>query len=375
MKDPFPAKAARKLLAAYDEFFLGLTRKDRVAVMHDKDPDGICAGVILAKQVQRMRGRKIDLRVNVPGSAYLPTPAIAKRLKRRRINKVIITDISADNEPGFVRKVARFAQVIIIDHHKIYSKFKEKNVILVKPQLLQKKVLPSAYCSSKFAYDLGNRLVNLTDMDWLAATGSIADIAAAPWMRWLSSVHKRHKVAMRKDLFTTRIGQTATVINSALVYDLRNVPFAFKTVFNAKKPAEVLKSPLRRYHEEVQGELDKWVRLLDRKAEHHPEHEMIVYYIEPKLHIKSTLSTVLSLKYKHTTLILLSPVGNMITVSARRHDQKVAMNTLLECSCKGLKGSSAGGHIPAAGGRFKRSDLLRFRSQLLDCIARARKSS
>jgi single-stranded DNA-specific DHH superfamily exonuclease len=363
------------LLSRYDSFFKGLTEKDRIAILHDKDPDGICSGVIISKLVERLRGKRVDLRLNVPGSAYLPTPEIAARLKRRKINVLIISDISADNEPSFVRSVSKFARIMIIDHHKIYNTFREKNVIMIKPQLLQDKVAPSSYCTSKFSYDLGNRLCDLSDLDWLAAVGSIADIAHAPWMDFIRKVHRRYKAPMRKDLFTTKIGQVATVINSALVFSLNNVPLAFKTVYGSKKPSDVLRSRLHIFHDEVQDELDKWVDLLDRKAERHPEHELIVYYIEPKFHIKSTLSTILSLKYPNTTLVLLSPQGGMITVSARRHDQKVPMNSLLECSVRGLKGSSGGGHIPAAGGRFRRSDLLRFRSQLLDCVARQRKSS
>ena len=365
----------KRLLSQYDAFFRNLTRKDRIAILHDKDPDGICAGVIIAKQVQRMRGKKIEMRLHAPGSAYSLTPQLVTRMRRQHINVFIITDISADHEPMLVRKVARFARVILIDHHKLYTKFKEKNILVLKPQLLYKNVKPSTYAASKFAYDLGNRLVDLRDLDWLAATGSIADIATKPWKRWLGGVFRRHKMMMKKDLFKTKMGQVATVINSALVYNKDNVPRVFASVFAAKKPLVVLRSPLRRYHVAIERELRKWVGLLDAKADKHPEYELIVYYIEPKYHIKSTLSTILSLKYPSTTLVLLGPEAGMMTVSARRHDSKVPMNELLECAVKGLRGASAGGHIPAAGGRFRKADLVRFRSQLLDCVARLRKSS
>lgn len=366
---------ARRLLARHDAFFMGLTKKDRIALMHDKDPDGICSGVIVATLVRRLRGKPVDVRLHVPGSAYLPTPGMAGRLKKKRINVLITTDISADHEPAFIRRVAKFARVIILDHHKVYTKFSEKNITVVKPQLLQKRVQPSAYAASKFTFDLGNRLADLSDLDWLAATGLIADVGGASWKRWLGAVFRKHGLAMKKDHFATRLGQMATVINSAIVFDSRNIPLVYKTVLGARKPADVMRSRLRRYHDAVQRELDKWTRLLDKKAEKHPEHELIVYYIEPKLHIKATLSTVLSLKYPHNTLVLLSPAGSMVTVSARRHDQKVAMNTLLERSVQGLRGASGGGHIPAAGARFFKKDLLRFRSQLLDCVARLPKTS
>ncbi|MEK6823024.1 MAG: DHHA1 domain-containing protein, partial [Nanoarchaeota archaeon] len=209
---------------------------------------------------------------------------------------------------------------------------------------------------------------------WIT-NGSIADIATAPWRPWLLRVLRRHHATLKKDFFTTIIGQVAVTINSALVFDSRHVPMAFRIVHGAKGPRDVLRSQLRRYHVAVQREIDKWIGMLDTRADKHPEHQLIVYYVEPKFHIKSTLSTILSLKHPTTTLVLLGPDHDMVTVSARRHDSKFAMNELLECACRGIKGASAGGHIPAAGGRFPKKDLLRFRSQLLDCVAAAQKAS
>jgi hypothetical protein len=46
------------------------------------------------------------------------------------------------------------------------------------------------------------------------------------------------------------------------------------------------------------------------------------------------------------------------------------VNELLECAVRGIPDSNAGGHVPSAGARFPKRELLRFRSQLLDCFER-----
>jgi single-stranded DNA-specific DHH superfamily exonuclease len=359
----------RRLLASYDTFMRGIKPHDRVALLHDKDPDGVSAGVIIARTLVRLRGRGPDLRLNAPRNVYSLTPEHVKTMRRKRISVLIVADISADHEPQLVRKVSRFARVILIDHHKLYTKFKERNILVIKPQLLQSRLEPAGWCTAKFAYDLGSRLVDLSDCDWLAATGSIADIATRQWKPWLAATMRRHKVKPNKDLFKTTFGRTAVTINNALVYSLGKMPQVFRICFNARKPDDVLRSPLRRYHGRIEREINKWVKQMPRKAEQWPERQLVIYTVTPDYNIKSTLSTILALKHPHTTLILLSRDGPLLSISARRNDKKVAMNNLLECAIAGIKGASAGGHIPAAGGRLPAKDVVRFKKQILHCLA------
>jgi hypothetical protein len=207
-----------------------------------------------------------------------------RQLRRRKISVLIITDIAADQDAAMIRQAAKHCRIIIIDHHKVYPAIKHRNVLVIKPQLIQKKAKPSRYCASKLAYDLASRLVDVKDLDWVAATGTIADIATQPWKRWLAGVFRKHHVRSKKDLFKTTLGQVAIVINSAMVYNSRNTPAAFKITYDARKPADVLRSRLKRYHAAIEHEIRKWIRLLDVKAEKHPEHELVLYYLEPKFH-------------------------------------------------------------------------------------------
>ena len=58
----------KELKERFRKFIDGLSKEDVVAVMHHTDSDGVCSGVIMAKLVERKRGKKIDLRVNQEAS-------------------------------------------------------------------------------------------------------------------------------------------------------------------------------------------------------------------------------------------------------------------------------------------------------------------
>jgi single-stranded DNA-specific DHH superfamily exonuclease len=86
----------KKLVNKFKDFINSITKKDRVAVIHHTDPDGVCSGVIISKLVERARKKKIDLRINQKGNIHHITDRTLKKLKSKEINKVIITDLTVD---------------------------------------------------------------------------------------------------------------------------------------------------------------------------------------------------------------------------------------------------------------------------------------
>jgi single-stranded DNA-specific DHH superfamily exonuclease len=321
----------------------------------------------MARVVKMLRGRAIDMRLHARGSAYTPPLEDVALLKKKGITAIIVTDISVDHEPAFINEAAKFARVLIIDHHKHYSDFVQENVVLAKPQLLNSPVDPSKYCASKFCYDLMSEIADVSSMDWLAAVGSIADVATSPWQDWLASVLARHGDEVKEDLFSTKLGRVAVTINSALMHGSRNIAVAFRTVCNASSPQDVLSSGLSRFKHAVDADITKWLGLF-AKAEQLPGKEAVLFTIKPRYPISSTLSTLLSFKYPHKTIIIMRPEKGMLHVSARRADRKIAVNALLEKAVRGIPDASAGGHVPAAGGRLPLKHAALFRKQLVDAL-------
>jgi single-stranded DNA-specific DHH superfamily exonuclease len=368
----------QQVLKKVDNFLRKITKKDRVGIIHDTDPDGVCSAVIMAKCIERLRGKKIDLRIPVDKKQYGITKEMLKKIKKEKITKLITTDFSAEHNIPTLKEIEKQAEILVVDHHKLYADYKSNKTILYKPQYFT-KIEPSAYCTAKLAYDAASRVSSVSDLDWVAATACIADIATAPWKKWLAGVFKKYKVKMKsqkaglfensktkfssKDLFQTQIGQAAATISSTEVYNANLVPQCYEVFYKAKKPKDILTSKLGKYKKIIDKELKKHLILFEKKAERHGETR--VYELTSPYRVHSPLSTILGLKHPHKTIIIINKSTTPVSVSARRHDKKVAVNNLLEKAIKGFKGANAGGHVPAAGAGFDKKYLSKFKKRLI----------
>ena len=345
------------------EFIRGIAKSDRVAVVHHTDPDGVSSGVIAAKTVERVREKKIDLRWNQRSGDIQINDDTIKTLKKHKINKVIITDLGVDQDPSTLKKVAEFADVLILDHHKIYNDVNKGNILMIKSQHVSEEIEPASYCASKLCYDLGSSVCDLDDLDWVSCIGIIGDCAYPQWKPFVDKVLKKYGIRNEKEIFDTKLGEVASLLSESESYAQENVEKCFQVLYDAKGYKDVLSSSLKRFHEKVKKEVDKWKRLVKEKAEYYDG--LIIFMVDSKYHIKSSLSTHLSFKFPHKTVIVMQPTDGMVSVSARRQDREMPMNTLLEQAIVGLEGANAGGHVPAAGGKVRQEDLFLFKKNIL----------
>ena len=145
------------------------------------------------------------------------TEKTIKLLKKNKINKVITTDMTVD-EGGKkpIKKIEKFADILILDHHKIYHDLNSKKTVMLKPQLVTHTKLDSSrYPAAKFVYDLSNKILDIQDLDWVAAVGLIGDASTKSWKPFITKVFKKYKIKYNKDQYKTRLGKVAVVISSA----------------------------------------------------------------------------------------------------------------------------------------------------------------
>ena len=106
------------------EFLKNITKKDKVCVIHHTDPDGVSSGVILAKAIERLRGKKIDLRHNQKGSLHSLTKETIDLLRKKEINKLLVIDIGPEDNMETLALASEIAEILIIDHHQIPNEVK-----------------------------------------------------------------------------------------------------------------------------------------------------------------------------------------------------------------------------------------------------------
>ncbi|MBI4450619.1 DHH family phosphoesterase [Candidatus Woesearchaeota archaeon] len=349
------------------EFIKALKPEDRVAIIHDNDPDGISAAVILSKLISSLRGKPPDLVMHQNGGDKHITPATLKILKDNMINRLITADLSVDGDPASIHVAETFARILAIDHHRTMHDINSSTTILLRPEFFS-EVAPNKYCTAKLAYDLANSIRPFPELDWLAVVGSIADIAYEPWMDWINEVFTKYKQKMRKDPFDSAFGKIADYISLTESYNEKLVPLCYTTLFNAKTPSDVLKSKLKQYHGIMRQEQQRWIRAMPKKAERHGD--IIFYHVQSKHHLKGNISTLLSLKHPHTTFILYDFREGIASVSSRRHDGTVKLNEVLNSATYGLPGAKGGGHVPAAGARLRAQDWPVFKERVLKLLSK-----
>jgi len=352
---------AHQLLQRVDAFLRSVSDDDIVAIVHDTDPDGIFSAVILSRCLKRLRGRGVDIHLPLNKEKYGITEDMIARFKQKGVTKLIAADFSLEQNLDRLKELEKLFPILIVDHHKLYNDYSSDRVILYKPQKFT-DIEPSQYCTAKLAFDAAMRVCDVSDLDWMAASACIADIATAPWKDWLSSVFIKYNLEQNDDLFTTKLGDIASIVSSTELYDVALVPSCFAFFSSAKTIEDVFQSEFIQYKHTIDAELEKHRKRFETHAKHRGE--LYIYELDSPYRVQSALSTILGIDYPHRTIIIINVGLPMISVSARRGDKQVAVNELLEQAVEGFDHANAGGHIPAAGAGFPKHYLEKFKENL-----------
>ncbi len=348
------------LLDRLKRFIGAISPKDRIALLYHPDADGLCSALIVAKAIERIKNRKVDLLLNQGHGNISLTEKTIRLLKKKKINKAIIADLCIDQKPEPVKEIEKFAPLLILDHHKLYNDLNSKKTIFIKSQFIS-DIDGSRYPASKLCFDLFSKIADLDDFAWIASVGIIGDNGLRYWKPFIK------QSAEQKGLSLEDLQGFEGLVNGVNSIDAEKLNLLFKEFYFVRNPKELFKSKFFKYREIIDKEIEKLLKQLKQKAELYPEIELVFFPVKSKYSIKSTLSDRLSssLYPNQTVIVVLDNGKRYFEISARRQDFKVKMNDLLESAVKGLEKANAGGHTPAAGGRILKRDLEKFKERLI----------
>lgn len=333
-----------------------------IAVVYHPDADGFTSAFIVSKAIERLRGKKPELIFCQERSHVEITGKTVRKLKKAKIGCVITVDLCVDQEPKNIKKLEKFAFLLVIDHHKMYRDLNSKKTFFIKAGNVS-KIDGSRYPASKLSYDLFSQIVNLSDVSWASAVGIMGDNALHQWENFVEKSARKAKVNIDTLLKVKRVIDGVEALNG------KGFKVLMKEFENAKTPKDILKAKISKYSKLLQEKLDELIDKAERNAEFYPEIEFMLFEFSEKFNIKSALINELSRRYKNRTIIVIEDLGKeTLGISARRQDFRVKMNELLEKATAGLKGSKGGGHIPAAGGRIKRKDFWKFKGRVISML-------
>jgi len=341
-----------EIFSRAEKFFDNLNSNDKIALIHDSDPDGVCSATIMLLSLEKL-GVKLDVVLASSPEDIKKTGLIVKNC-----SKVIALDLaphlySKDLEDVKSGKVK--IDLLIFDHHMVYD-IESENIFYVNPRLIENSLyMPTSYLVLKY-YE---RCVDTKDMEWMSAIGTVADYGIKDETRDLLS--KFLKEEDYKDVWKSEYGKAAITLNAATA--IVGAEKCLKIMMKLKSFEEFKKVPeFRDASKKFDEELAKGEKETREKMEIYPDIGLMVSFVHVKYrHVASTISSILSRegKNKDMTLILFEEKNGEYKLHGRSQSGKVNIGLMFHNLGVG------GGHVQAGGGSIKVKELPEFKERLM----------
>ena len=339
----------------------------KIALIFDLDADGVCAAKIVFEAVNRMQKEVSDFFPSPSGN--LNDDSLISGIKNADPDLLIIVDDELRKDSAIV-KTFKF-NILVIDHHSIQDLPAEKNIYYFNPKMFgDNSYIPA----SKYCFDLFSKIVNIEDLDWVAAVGLIGDSGAIHHEDFLKKVFKKYSEEAKEDkvyLSDSFFGYLGDVINTGKVVKGNDgALLALKVLRESSFPKDFLEKAyeLRNWCDEVNLYLKEISLDFESRKEVYENLDLYFYTFSPKYKIGSVLSTIVSFKHPEKTVVIFSKKSRIVSVSYRRQDKKIDMNYLARQSVKGLKQAGGGGHVPAAGGHVQSKDINILKRNIISVL-------
>ncbi len=349
------------VLKRFDEFIADISPKDKIAVFHDSDTDGISSGVIVWRALQRISPKTKLMEIVQEHVQGETTPETLEKIRKSGANKVVMSDLSHDHRPKNLQKLGKKCEVLFIDHHPIYHNLESKTFVYIKPPLFSKNE-GAKYPAAKMCYDLFSRAVDLKDSKWVAAVGIIGDFSSEKWKDFIDEASEESGSTWRDLDFLGRL------LKSCESVSFKVVPQVFKCMVGAESPKAVLDSKFKKYMEILDKELKKAVSEFDQKAEHFSQSEVHFYLVKGKANIKSVVASIVSSSRPGQTIFVFQKIGGLLAFSVRRQDGKVEVNKLVEKILPKFPKGKGGGHKYASAGVIREQDFEKFKNEVVELL-------
>jgi len=347
------------------DFIRGITKQDKIALFHDVDGDGIPAAAITINALKRL-GLKVDMVIGKGREELTPSEETIKQLKDGKITVLITLDKPTDKNPKAIIEISKFAKILVVDHHSREAQIDidDKKVLIFKPQFFTNHP-PAPYATAKIVFDYFSKIVDITDLDWIACAGTMSDAGDVYWRDFIKQIQSKYGFE-GDDPWKTDLEKVVGYMSHTECYKKGYYTKALSALAKSKSPKDFLKSDVKKYFDAVNKEVTSYIQNVKKNAEF--KDDLIYYEINPKYNIKTIVSTVLSIRfYPDKTLIVVVNNDNpKLSISFRRHDGKKDMVKLSKESLKGLTDAVPGGHIPAAGGSVWKEKLGDFKRKVIE---------
>lgn len=340
-------------------FFSFLSRVDendkKVGIIsHANCTDGM-ASVIFMIQILKKKFPWIDADINFITYTKGKLDELSIDFYDKGIRKVFVLDLNVDASlfDEFEKFKSKF-DVLFVDHHPL------------NPDLrIDEKVIKTHKddCTSLVLFRFGEDVINYDKWNWLACVTAVSEFSYKDEDN-LKFIQK-HYDFNAENASGSKIFDLVNKINSLITYYSKDSLKAYEVLLKGDF------NEIEKINKEVSEELDRCLKDFEENAEKYFDGYLCFYLFKPRFSFGSTLSTIMSVRHKGSTIIVISEVDedNKFKVSARNNGVlRYSMNDMLKSGILGLEGALAGGHAVASGGSFLRRDLDKFKKNIIDFV-------
>lgn len=339
--------------------------KGETAVVYDTDGDGLGAAVIISKTMKELL-KKYPKTFPRDHGLSLITESLVRKIKK--FDNIIFLDIAADEKMETVLALAKKSRIMVVDHHQVQKNLNKHGILHINPVFWEKKIPSSQYCTSKIAYDMCSDIAD-DGFDWLAGIGMINDKAPKTWKTFLKNVYRKYNITPKDFELVNNI-----ITSPYMFSENSDMNISYEACLESSSPSDVLKAKnphskkLRMYHDVVEKEIMSAMKGWKKNADVFEEKKLIMLEIKTGFSISSVISTKISFEKPHYTIIVARINGSNVSASLRRQDKKVNCGELAKRLTEGIKNSSGGGHVPAAGIKVMKRDWKEVRKRVLEVL-------
>ena len=326
----------------FDEFVKSLGSAEKIIAVSHTDLDGLASAKVIDYAI---KADKVFMK-----DYHELNDDFINEIENEKPTHIVITDLLIRN-PDFIKKLAGFSKVLMIDHHIPETDFNGENVFFLNAQ---------GFCAAYLSHYLFSKIKDLSEIDWIVACASIADVQYRNNAEWMQEVFSKYGFKFDiENLKEGSIWNLTCALSNSLVYYSNDRLEVYRQLGNDFGDI----GNLQKYGDEVQREIDNC--LLRFEKERMEIYEGYFWEFSSKFPVKSIVSTILGFRYPAKT-ILIAEKRDKYYLSGRRQnkDKVIKMNEMLQKLTSGFEDSDAGGHIPAAGGHIQIKDAEEFKKRL-----------
>lgn len=206
---------------AFRTFIAQSDRSNSLVVLHDCDADGVTAGVVLQLALERALFEKVTLVVpDRDRNAW--TPANRERVQAVSPDRLFVLDLGSQSEP-----VIAGVPTCFIDHHRPEGVGPGDTLISAYTW----ELIPN---TSLIVWELCKEIADVSDIDWIAAIGTIGDLGEKAPFEMLTIAKKKYTAKYLKE--------AGALINAARRASSYKPEVAAKAILTSSDPRSLVNS-------------------------------------------------------------------------------------------------------------------------------------